>query len=282
MLVGARILGELDFKVNYETNQPVRATELDLCRRAADPTRLLTNRRLQWCSPPQTGRRCLSVVVSKIATGYTTDVKGRPFRRRHLMPAMIVVAVLAVAAITAWTFVLTGGGDEPRPTDCNMPVADGGSPAPNLTPASSTDMLSVAPAGLSTFRVTVLNSAADRGAARSVSDDLIAEGFTPGDPAYGDDTVYPNRDLHCVAQIRFGQAGQAGAAAVWLAAPCAQLVNDGRKGTDVDLVLGEYHTSIRPTQDTQAALEALRSVDPKNPKTAIDRSLIEAVHNQAC
>ncbi|NLG45732.1 MAG: LytR family transcriptional regulator, partial [Gordonia sp.] len=36
------------------------------------------------------------------------------------------------------------------------------------------------------------------------------------------------------------------------------------------------------TQDTQAALEALRSVDPKNPKTAIDRSLIEAVHNQAC
>lgn len=59
-------------------------------------------------------------------------------------------------------------------------------------------------------------------------------------------------------------------------------MNDGRKGTDVDLVLGEYHSAMRPSQDTQAALEALRSVDPKNPKTAIDRSLIEAVHNQAC
>lgn len=227
-------------------------------------------------------------MVSKIATGYTTDVKGRPFRRRQMLPALIVVATLAVAAVAAWTLVLSGGGDEPRPTECNMPTAEGASPtpgappAPNLTPTSSTDMLSVAPAGLSTFRVTVLNSAADRGAARSVSDDLIAEGFTPGDPAYGDDTLYANRDLHCVAQIRFGQAGQAGAAAVWLASPCAQLVNDGRKGTDVDLVLGEYHSAMRPSQDTQAALEALRSVDPKNPKTAIDRSLIEAVHNQAC
>ncbi|MGB6244406.1 envelope integrity protein Cei [Gordonia sp. (in: high G+C Gram-positive bacteria)] len=227
-------------------------------------------------------------MVSKIATGYTTDVRGRPFRRRHLMPALIVVGVLAVAAITAWSVALTRGGAEARPTDCNLPVAaspTAGGPAPavpSLTPVSATDMLSVAPAGLTTFRVRVLNSAASRGAARSTSDDLVASGFTPADPAYGDDTVYPDRNLHCVAQIRFGQAGQAGAAAVWLAAPCAQLVNDGRRGTDVDLALGEYYTNGRPTQDTQAALEALRSVDPKNPKTAIDRSLIEAVHHQAC
>lgn len=228
-------------------------------------------------------------MVSKIATGYTTDVKGRPFRRRRMLPALIVVAVLAVAAIGAWTVVLRSSGEQARPTDCNMPTAaDSPSAAPNapapvsLTPVSDTDMLSVAPAGLSTFRVSVLNSAAERGAARSVSDDLIAEGFTPGEPAYGDDTVYTNRDLHCVAQIRFGQAGQAAAAAVWLAAPCAQLVNDGRTASDVDLVLGEFHTTTRPNQDTQAALEALRSVDPKNPKTAIDRSLIEAVHNQPC
>ncbi|ALG84660.1 envelope integrity protein Cei [Gordonia phthalatica] len=226
-------------------------------------------------------------MVSKIATGYTTDVKGRPFRRRRMVPALIVVAVLAVAAITTWTVVLTGGGDEARPTDCNMPVASPsakpGAPAPvELKPVSETDMLSVAPAGLTTFRVSVLNAAAERGSARSVSDDLVTEGFVPGEPAYGDDTIYTDRNLHCVAQIRFGQAGQAAAAAVWLAAPCAQLVNDGRKGTDVDLVLGEYHTSTRPSQDTQAALEALRSVDPKNPKTAIDRSLIESVHNQPC
>lgn len=226
-------------------------------------------------------------MVSKIATGYTTDVKGRPFRRRQWIPAAIIVALLAVGAITAWSFSLTSGGDEARPTDCNLPTAaasaaPGAPKAPELTVVSSTDMLSVAPAGLSTFRARVLNSAAARGSARSVSDDLVSEGFTAADPAFGDDTIYPDQNLHCVAQIRFGQAGQAGAAAVWLAAPCAQLVNDGRKGTDVDLALGEFYTSTRPTQDTQAALEALRSVDPKNPKTAIDRSLIETVHNQPC
>ncbi|MGB3302110.1 envelope integrity protein Cei [Gordonia sp. (in: high G+C Gram-positive bacteria)] len=226
-------------------------------------------------------------MVSKIATGYTTDVKGRPFRRRQWLPAAIVVAVLAAGAITAWSFALNSGGTEAHPTDCNMPVAaksaapDAPKP-PELTVVSNTDMLSVAPAGLTTFGVRVLNSAAPRGSARSVSDDLANEGFTAADPAFGDDTVYPDQNLHCVAQIRFGQAGQAGAAAVWLAAPCAQLVNDGRKGTDVDLALGEFYTNTRPTQDTQAALEALRSVDPKNPKTAIDRSLIETVHNQSC
>ncbi|WP_066167688.1 envelope integrity protein Cei [Gordonia hydrophobica] len=226
-------------------------------------------------------------MVSKIATGYTTDVKGRPFRRRRMVPALIVVAVLAVAAITTWAVVLFDGGDDARPTDCSDPVAAAstasGAPAPTeLKTVSETDMLSVAPAGLTTFRVSVLNAGADRGAARSASDDLVAEGFTPGEPAYGDDTVYADRSLDCVGQIRFGQAGQAAAAAVWLAAPCAQLVNDGRKGTDVDLVLGEYYASDRPTQDMQAALEALRSVDPKNPKTAIDRSLIESVHSQSC
>ncbi|WP_026917773.1 envelope integrity protein Cei [Gordonia shandongensis] len=226
-------------------------------------------------------------MVSKIATGYTTDVKGRPFRRRHLTPAIIVVAVLAVAAITTWTVALTGSGDKSYPTDCSMPQRPSASSAPDgpepvtLDRVSKTDLLSVAPAGMSTFKVRVLNSGAARGQARSVSDDLVGQGFTAAEPAYGDDTVY-EQSLDCVAQIRFGPGGQGGAAAVWLAEPCAQLVNDGRTTTDVDLVLGEYHRSLRPSQDAQAALEALRSVDPKNPKTAVDRSLIEAVHSQAC
>lgn len=218
-------------------------------------------------------------MVSKFATGYAADAQGRPFRRRNLTPAIIIVTVLAVAAIAAWTFALTGDGEKSYPTDCNLPTAQG---APSMQIAGRSDMLSVAPAALSTFKVTVLNSAAARGEARSVSDDLVAQGFAAGEPAYGDDTVYPERDLHCVAQIRFGQAGQAAAAAVWLAVPCAQLVNDGRAGTDVDVALGEFYTGDKPSQDSQAALESLRSVDPRNPKSGVDRSLIEAVHAQPC
>ncbi|WOC14366.1 hypothetical protein MP11Mi_34880 [Gordonia sp. MP11Mi] len=218
----------------------------------------------------------LSDVVSRIATGYTTDAKGQPFLRRNLRPGLIVVTILAIVAVAGWVFVASSDNDESYPTDCN--IAD----SAKLTPVSGSDMLSVGPAPLSTFGVRVLNAAADRGSAQSVSDDLTSLGYRAADPAYGDDTVYTDRDLHCVAQIRFGQDGQAAAAAVWLAAPCAQLVNDGRKGTDVDVALGEYYTSTQPTQDAQAAIEALRVAAPNLKQSPVDSSLLDAVHSQTC
>ncbi|GAA4642148.1 envelope integrity protein Cei [Gordonia humi] len=215
-------------------------------------------------------------MVSKIATGYTTDAKGRPFLRRNLRPGLIVVTVLAVIAAATWIFAFTGGDDESYPTDCN--IAD---PA-KMSAVGKADMLGVGPAPLSAFGVRVLNSAAERGSAQSVSDDLVSLGFRAADPAYADDTVYTQRDLHCVAQIRFGPQGRAAAAAVWLAAPCAQLVDDGRDGSDVDLALGEYYTATQPSQDAQAAIEALRVAAPNQKQSAVDASLLDAVHNQPC
>ncbi|MCK0440485.1 envelope integrity protein Cei [Gordonia alkaliphila] len=218
-------------------------------------------------------------MVSKFATGYSTDAQGRPFPRRNYTPAIVIATVLALVGIGAWSFAFIGDEEESRPTACNLPTSAEG---PELKVVNRSDMLSVAPAALSTFTVTVLNSAAAHGEARSVADGLAAQGYAPGTPAYGDDTLYPERDLSCVAQIRFGTGGQTAAAAVWLALPCAQLVNDGRAGTDVDVALGEYYTATQPTQDMQAALESLRSVDPRNAKSGVDRSLIEAVHAQSC
>lgn len=217
-------------------------------------------------------------MVSQFATGYATDAEGRPFPRRRTGPAIAIATVLTVAAIAAWSYALVAGGDKSVPIDCNPPTTAGA----HFSVADRDAMLDVAPAAQSTFRVSVLNSAAARGEARSVSEDLIAQGFAAGEPAYGDDTVYPDRDLHCAAQIRFGQAGQGAAAAVWLALPCAQLIDDGRTGSAVDVALGEFYTGTRPSQDMQAALESLRSVDPRNPKTGVDRSLIESVHSQSC
>ncbi len=145
------------------------------------------------------------------------------------------------------------------------------------------EMLGVAPAALATFGVRVLNASNQRGKAQSVADELMNQGFSPvQDHAIGDDTLYPNRDLNCVGQIRFGEAGKASAAALWLAVPCAQLVVDSRPGTDVDLALGEYFTSTEQSADAQAALEALRSADPRNPKTGVDPDLIRAVHAGTC
>jgi hypothetical protein len=236
-------------------------------------------------------------VVSQITAGYPTDEKGRRYRRRRYQPAIIVVVALAVLGLVTWVVALSGSDDETVPTACNQPspasaassAAPTGAPAPTgaatptLNAVDREQILSVAPAALSTFQVRVVNASNTRGAARSVSDDLTAQGFNPvPDNPYGDDTIYANRDLRCVGQIRFGPAGKASAAAVWLAMPCAQLVDDGRPGTSVDVALGDYYEGREQSQDAQAALEALRSADPKNPQTGVDPALVKAVHSGRC
>lgn len=232
-------------------------------------------------------------MVSQITTGYPADENGRSYRRRRYAPAIIVTVVLVIVGVVVWVVALSDTQASSAPTDCNQPTP--ATSTPGETPAATlaapvrldavarADMLEVSPAPLSTFQVRVLNASGERGVARSVADDLSGQGFNPApDNPYGDDTVYPNRDLHCVAQIRFGPAGRAGAAAVWLAFPCAQLVNDNRRGTTVDVALGEYYKSSELSQDTLAALEVLRTADPKKPETGVDPALLKAVHSSTC
>lgn len=236
-------------------------------------------------------------MVSNITHGQATDRRGRPFRRRVTLPALILAGVLALTGVVVWSMALTSGDDDSVAVDCNQPTAATASAsesarpsaapsstaAAKLTAAPRDEMLTVSPAALTTFSVRVLNASTTRGAARTVSDDLVAQGFTPTpDTAYGDDPLYPNQDLNCVAQIRFGPAGKASAAAVWLAIPCAQLVDDGRTGTSVDVALGEQYKAREQTQDAQAALEALRAADPKDPKSGVDPALVKAVHSAGC
>ena len=244
-------------------------------------------------------------MVSHIAPGSTTDRAGRPYRRRRQEPVLITVTILAAIAVVVWCVAAVRSGDDATPTACNSPLpvptsvaaapTAGQSTAnttavkpttaapPSLTVVANSEMESIAPAALSSFQVRVLNASGQRGAARSVSDDLTAQGFTPAaDTAYADDPVYVGQDLDCVAQIRFGPAGKSGAAAVWLAIPCAQLVDDGRRGTVVDVALGTYYESRELSQDAQAALEALRLANPKDPSTGADPGLVSAVHKQSC
>lgn len=235
-------------------------------------------------------------MVASITNGYSKDHNGRPFRRRVPTPAIITAAILAALGLLAWSIALTGGDSSRVPIDCNQPSvatpdpsaapARGGpapAPAPKLTAMSRDEMLDVAPAALATFGVRVLNASDQRGKAQAVADELMNQGFTLAQGnAIGDDVLYPNRDMNCVGQIRFGEGGKASAAALWLAVPCAQLVIDGRKGTDVDLAIGEYFTGTERSADAQAALEALRSADPRNPKTGVDPALIKAVHSGNC
>lgn len=233
-------------------------------------------------------------MVSQITTGYPIDEHGRAYRRRRLLPGIIVGVILLVLGITVWLFALAESEAVGAPVDCNMPSAAAEDPAapegasdpaegPNLTPVDRDEMLNTAPAALAAFQVRVLNASDQRGAARSVSEDLTAQGFNPApDNPYGDDSVYATGTLDCVSQIRFGPGGREAAAALWIAMPCAQLIDDGRPGTVVDAVLGSYYESREQSQDAQAALDALRSADPQNTDSAVDPGLLRAVHDTTC
>ncbi len=227
-------------------------------------------------------------MVSQITTGFPTDESGQPFRRRRYLPFVVATVALLVVGIVIWATALAGGDSSSVTTACNQPPAPSAAatasatPARSLTTVAASDLIDVAPGALSTFQVRVLNASAQRGQARTVLDDLTAQGFTPAtDTPYADDTVY-DQDLECVGQIRFGPASRAAAAALWLAEPCAELIDDGRSGQIVDLALGTQFTSKEQSQDAQAALESLRSADPKNPKTGADPALVRAVHNASC
>ena len=117
----------------------------------------------------------------------------------------------------------------------------------------------------------------------TVLDDLTSLGFqgTP-EGAYGDDPLYPDRNLDCFGQIRFGDAGKAAAAALWIAAPCTQLINDGRPDTVVDLAIGESFSDSSQSQDALAVLDTLRSANPQDPNTGSDPTLVSAVHEASC
>jgi len=112
------------------------------------------------------------------------------------------------------------------------------------------------PALLTDVPVHVLNANGQTGQAGQVAAELGELGFaTDGTSSAGNDSLYPNQDLTCHGQIRYGEEGKASAAALRLAAPCMQLVTDGRPGSDVDLALGSYFQEL--STDSQETLREL-------------------------
>ncbi|WP_207839175.1 envelope integrity protein Cei [Williamsia soli] len=226
-------------------------------------------------------------MVSQITYGYPTDDRGRPFRRRRYLPAVIVAVVLTLIAAVVWISALSTSEATAAPTDCPPPPAPSAAPdtaAPAVgTTAGRDEMLQVPPAALASFQIRVLNATDEQGKAQTVLDDLTSLGFQAApEAAYGDDTLYPDQNLDCFGQIRFGDAGKAAAAAVWIAAPCTELINDGRPGNGVDLSIGEHFSESEQNQDALAVLDTLRAANPQDPNTGADPAVIAAVHEASC
>lgn len=216
-------------------------------------------------------------VVTHITTGSPYDKDGRPFLRRNPRPALITVAVLFAVAVLIWGIALTRPVDIGEAAACNAPPAATDAGAPTLGDrVSGSALIDVAPARLADTKIRVLNASGQGGQAGEVAGSLRDLGFAA--PTAANDPVYAGARLSCQGQIRFGDAGKSGAAAVWLVAPCVELYRDDRGDDSVDLVIGTDFSSLANSDDIAAVLSGLR---PGATEPA-DSALLAKIHNGTC
>jgi hypothetical protein len=216
-------------------------------------------------------------VVAQITEGTAFDKHGRPFRRRNARPAIALLIVLLVASAVVWTIALTRPPEVHEATVCNPPPEPTDPGQPRLgTAVSRSTMINVAPAKMADAKIRVLNASGRGGQAADIAGALKDLGFAQ--PAAANDPVYANTRLNCQGQIRFGEAGQAGAAGVWLVAPCAELYRDDRSDDSVDLVLGTEFSALAHSDDIASVLAGLRPGDTES----ADPALLAKIHAGNC
>jgi LytR cell envelope-related transcriptional attenuator len=215
-----------------------------------------------------------------------------PYRRRRRTPWVVVVSLLAVAAVVTWTVVLVDSGGPSAAAACPAPTA-GALPGQVVDFASLDTVAPVAPANA---RVHVLNGGGQRGQANLVAAQLTDLGFAEAAPP-DNDPVYPNGDMECVGQLRFGPAGQGAARTLSLVLPCTELVRDDRTDDGVDVAVGTGFRDVNPPRAVRNALDQIgqgggtdgsANADPSDPTAsnaaapAVDPTVLESARTTAC
>lgn len=216
-------------------------------------------------------------MVAQITQGSEFDKHGRPFRRRNVRPAGYALACLALLTGIVWVVAITRPPDVHEVAACNPPPAPSQPDQPRLgTQVQRSTMIGVTPAKLAETKIRVLNASGRAGQAADMADALRDDGFAQ--PTAANDPVYADARLDCQGQIRFGQAGQAAAAAVWLVAPCTELFRDDRPDDSVDLAIGTDFTALAHSDDIEAALAGLRP----DASGLLDPALLTKIHSGTC
>lgn len=188
------------------------------------------------------------VHLSTQATPSPTPARGLT---RLRSPYVLFLVVVLVLGALVWAAALRGDDAATQAIACPLPPA---AEEAGLEEESVDALDQVAPALLADTRIRVLNANGQSGQAGAVAAELAERGFQPaGSDAIGNDPVY-GQALECHGQIRYGEAGRAAARSLSLAAPCMQLVTDGRTDGTVDLALG---TTFSRLSDSTAAVGAL-------------------------
>ncbi|MBN9100171.1 MULTISPECIES: envelope integrity protein Cei [unclassified Pseudonocardia] len=179
-------------------------------------------------------------------------MRQRPYQRRRRGPILTLVVVLAVAAVATWTTVLVTASSSSGGVACPTPTA--GPPPGTVLPPDALD--AVAPVPPSTVKVRVLNAGGQRGQANLVAAQFGDLGFAQG-AAPENDPLFPDGNMTCKGQIRFGPAGEGAASTVALAVPCVELVRDARTDAGVDVAVGTAFGDVNPAKAARAVLDRL-------------------------
>ena len=216
----------------------------------------------------------------------------KPYGRRHPLPALLMLVVLATASVIVWVHVLGQANNTTAQAHC---PAGQNTPAklPTLTPLPYAALNNVVPAPASQVKVRALNASTQVGLADRIDAELQKLGFVQAAPP-ANDPRYPLGDMRCFGQIRFGPNGESAARTVSLVEPCAQLVEDSRQDASVDLALGAYSNDLAPTPDTQLVLAQLATWAAKHPaangglqsqngqQPSVSASLLAGAHTFQC
>lgn len=206
---------------------------------------------------------------------------GAPYRRRRRGPVVAVVAVLAVFAAGTWVVILTGAAGPGGPQAC--PTSTVGSPGESLQPDA---LDGVDPAPPADVLARAFNAGGQRGQANLVAAQLDDLGFgSAGAP--DNDPFYPDGDMDCLGQMRFGPAGEASASTLALVLPCVELVRDGRTDATVDIAVGTGFNDINPPRPVRDVLEALGAPSPadegeSDTPVAVDPAALAAAREIDC
>lgn len=186
--------------------------------------------------------------LSTQTTPSPTPTRGMGILRS---PYVIFVVAAVVLGGIIWAVALKGNDVATKAVACPIPAA---AEEAGLQSEQVSALDTVEPAALDATRIRVLNANGQSGQAGAVAAQLAESGFqAAGADATGNDPIY-GQALECHGQIRYGESGQASARSLSLAAPCMQLVSDGRGDDTVDLVLG---TTFSRLSDSVAAVGAL-------------------------
>jgi hypothetical protein len=214
----------------------------------------------------------------------------RPYQRRRRAPVAIVVSVLAVAAIATWSVVFVNASRPSGVESCPVSTP----PAGEVLADDALDGVAPVPPG--SVPVRVLNAGGQRGEASLVAAQLGDLGFSAAAEP-GNDPLFPEGDMECYGQLRFGPAGEAAASTLTLVLPCAELVRDGRQDATVEVSIGTAFGDFNPGRAARDALDQLSdpgggsdgsaNADPNAAAAApapptVDPELVAAARDASC